>query len=244
MDLLRFTGRQAAVVSMLAAAAYGGLLTSRKMLLNRQSAAEILSDALLDVTALTNPKTLQHAESFELMSSCVSYILQATMKASPLSAIIANTEDIRLESRTQTHPYTHTRVDFTTEAGSPEPRFSFTVHIPDFGEVRGTRLFGKKQLSGVSPVQIVRDQCQFNIKDGTNLQMETDLLIPALGKIGGYHVHGSIVVRDETGNIARLYIDGSGNISGALTSCSRVIGRFEGNALTGLHLKKYVSEAA
>ncbi len=239
MNSTSVTGRQLTAAGLLAAVACGGLITTRKLFSGKHSTTEQLTEALLNASALTTPGCIPEDESFTLMSACISYIIAVTTQTSLRSTVVNANADFAGDSRNLSHPYTHARVEMMTLSIDPELKLAYTVHIPNIGEVRGTRNFGGKQLSGLSLMQVVRDFCQFNFKVGHSIQMESDLLVAYLGRLGGSQLHGSLVVRDESGNNARLHISSNGSLSGALTAHSHVIGRFEGDTKNGLRLKKY-----
>lgn len=228
--------------ALLVGAAVGGLVASRYLERRHVNGAERLADALLDTDRLTDADRNAGEAHEKRLAACAAYLVGVAYRAAEGVGSGSGTEDPIGYSRTHTHPYTHTVATVLTEANAPEQILTYSVTIPDIGEVRGTRRVGPIKLSGLMPNRPAPDAIQFSLNDDYSAQLESEFEVSDYRVTGRTRLCGAATLRDNRDNVGRIHIASDGAISGTITRNARVIGRFEGNVAHGLHFTQYQIE--
>jgi hypothetical protein len=235
--------RDIARLAVIASTVAGAVVTSRYLGTRKVSAAERLTETLLDTERLreVNSKLSEHTES--VLAACAAYMVHVAYRASEGLGVASGADDPLGYSRTHTHPFTHAAATVLTEANAPEHLLTYAVTIPDVGEVRGTRRVGALKMAGLSPARATPDTAQITLSQGYTMQFESEFEVAEYLVTGRTRLYGAATMRDNRGNVGRLHIGFDGTVSGTITREARVIGRFEGRAAEGLNFKQYHIES-
>ena len=222
-----------------AALAAGGLIGARYFSLKKVSAAERMTEALLDShplkTACETPLTL----SEKRMALCAEYFLTMNRRASEGVGVANSQKDPEGHNRVHSHKFTGAVASLVTESNSPEEVMSYSVSIPGVGEVTGTRHVGAMRMAGVYPVYPTPESIQIQMEGGYTAQIESELQVTDTLLTGKARLVGVVILRDSEGNVGRLNVGNDESISGTITRDSKVVGRFNGNLPGNLHLTPY-----
>lgn len=230
--------REIAGTALLITGAVTGLIASRYFGTRKVSAAERLAEALLETDRLREGAHHQAESSEKALADCAAYLVNMAYRAADSVGAASGSDDPLGYSRTHTHPYTHASATVLTEAVVPECLLTYAVNLPDVGEVRGIRRIGAARLAGVNWARPVPDTVQITLPEGYTAQVETEFEVPDYLLSGRVRLYGAATMRDNRGNVGRLNIANDGTVSGTVTRDARVIGRFEGNTVHGVHFKQ------
>ena len=223
--------------------AAGGVAALRQLTTRRICMAERLADSLLDTARLRDAWAALPERTGDALAGCADFCIEMAFRSSDHLGSADVVEDPVGQCRTQTHPYTRAAAAVLTEAGAPDCVLTYAVVVPGSAEVRGTRRLGMRKIAGLAPARPMLDAMQVTLGDNYTAQMETefdiaDLLVTSHGRL-----FGTVTMRDNCGNAARINIRFDGTIAGAMTRDARVVGRFEGKVPGGIRFKQYQLES-
>lgn len=217
-----------------AAAVAARLYTARK---SGQNGAELLTEALLETEALRDAAR-SLPDSATALGHCVNYLLRftaASIEGVPLGLHLSHPQP----SVTKHHPKTQAVATVVTAANSPSLRFDYAVALPDGTEVRGTRTLGAPHLSSLMPARSLTDTLQVNLTESYTVQMETE--IDVFENLLGWQTRckGTVVLRDNLGNVGRIQVTPDGSLMGTITRGGRIVGRVEGKMPADFRFRPY-----
>lgn len=227
----------------LATLAVGGIVGARYLRTRKVSAAEQLSDALLDTEPLREAARSPHDHTESRLASCASYLVDVSFRSAEGWGIGTGANDPVGHTRLKSHRYTQAAATVLTESHSPEHVLNYSVTVPDVAEVRGVRRHGPLGLSGVIPAYAVPETAQISLNDGYTAQIESNLHVTDALVTGRAKLFGVVTLRDSEGNIGRLNIGSDGTIHGTITRNARIAGRFDGRLGGQIKFKPYQIEA-
>lgn len=221
----------AALTSVVAVRYFGG---------RKASAAERLTEGLLETTRLQTAAGNLPDASHLALADCAAYLLNVALRAASGVGIARAEDDPIGYSRTQTHSFTGTTATVRTESAAPDRLINYAVTIPEIGEVRGIRRIGPLQMAGFVPAHATPDTVQIVLANGGyTAQIEADLHTAENMVVGKDRVFGSLALHDNQGNAGHIQVGFDGVLSGTITRESRIIGRFEGKMSEGLRFTPY-----
>ena len=220
----------AALTSVVAVRYFGG---------RKASAAERLTEGLLETTRLQTAAGNLPDASHLALADCAAYLLNVALRAASGVGIARAEDDPIGYSRTQTHSFTGTTATVRTESAAPDRLINYAVTVPEVGEVRGIRRIGPLQMSGFVPAHATPDTVQIVLTNGYTAQIEADLHTAENMVVGKDRVFGSLALHDNQGNAGHIQVGFDGVLSGTITRESRIIGRFEGKMSEGLRFTPY-----
>jgi hypothetical protein len=226
-------------LALLTTAALTSVVAVRYFGSRKASAAERLTEGLLETTRLHTAIGHLPDASHLALAECGGYLLNVALRAAPGVGIARGDDDPIGSSRTQTHSFTGTTATVRTEAAAPDRTINYAVTIPDIGEVRGIRRVGALQMEGFVPAHATPDTVQIVLTDGYTAQIETDLHTAENMIVGKDRVFGSLALHDNQGNAGHIHVGFDGTLSGTITRDSRIVGRFEGKIAEGLRFTPY-----
>jgi hypothetical protein len=226
----------------LAAVAVTGLVAVRYMGVRNINSAERLADALLNTDALRNAAGKLPDVTASVLGTCAIYAVNVAFRAAEGVGTLGSGEDPVGEVRTATHPYTGASVTVLTESNSPDHLLTYSVTIPDVGQVSGTRRIGATKVASVPPARPEADTIQITLKEDYVALIETEFQIAEYVFTGKTRLYGALNLRDNQGNAGRLNIGYDGNVSGTVTREAKVVGRFEGQVAHGIRFTQYQIE--
>lgn len=226
----------------LAAVAVGGIIGARYLSTRKVSAAERLADALLDTEPLRDAARHLADKPEQRLAACATYILDVCNRASGGWRLATGGNDPIGYSRTQIHTYTQAVATVLTEAHTPDHVLTYSITIPDVGEVRGTRKVGPLHMNGLVPAYATPDTAQITLQDGYTAQLESELNMTEGFVTGKPHLFGAITLRDDQGNVGRLNVGSDGSVNGTITRESHIVGRFEGRLKDSVRFLPYQIE--
>ncbi len=218
-----------------AAAVAARLYTAKR---SGQNVAELLTEALLETEVLREAVRCLPDNSATALGHCADYLLRftaASIEGVPLGLHLSSSQS----SITKHHPHTQAVATVVTGANPPTLRLDYAVALPDGPEVRGTRTFGATRLSGLMPARPLTDTLQINLTGNYTVQMETEMDV--YENLIGWQTRckGTIVVRDNLGNVGRIQITPDGSLMGTITREGRIVGRVEGKMPSGFRFRPY-----
>ncbi len=234
-DVLKIAGVAAVAVAYVAG--------TRRIARRYINGAERLANALLDTDKLKGATDHLAETTEKALAACASYLVGVAYHAAQGVGTAGPAEDPVGYSRRHEHPYSHASATVLTEANSPEQILTYSVTIPDLGDVRGTRRIGGMRISGLAPARPANDTVQVSLADGYTAQLESEFEVGEYLYIGAIRLFGPATLRDNRGNVGRLNIGYDGTVAGTITRDGRVIGRFEGKTDSGLQFRQYQIEA-
>lgn len=222
------------VMALAAGAAISGLVTVRYLTTRKTSASELLAEALLDTSRLEDASRNLAGSSESALASCASYFLGVSYRAAEGLGMAKGQYDPVGFNRTKAHSFTLAHAAVITEAHAPRHILTYSVIVPEVGEMHGTRTIGSLQIEGIFPAYSSPDTAQITLLNGYTAQLETDFRSTDSFLSGSTRLIGSAALRDNHGNIGRLNVSAEGNITGTITRDSRIVGRFNGTILSGI----------
>ena len=230
-------------IASLGALALGGLLGARYITTRKVSAAEQLADALLETETLRDVVRNKPDKSEKLLAACANYMVDVCYRSSEGMGMATGPNDPVGYNRMRTHQYNQVSVSVLTESHAPVQQLTYSVSIPEVGEVRGTRSIGRLKLNGFTPAYPMPDTTQVTLGEDYNAQMETDLHLSETLVTGRPQIFGAITLRDNQGNVGRVNLSNDGHVTGTITREGVIAGRFEGRLGEKVHFKSYQIEA-
>ncbi len=213
-----------------------GSFAARAISIRRICPAQSLADSLLLTESLPGATILSGQLPEELMTSCAAYLVQVTVAAAA-QGLAGSQDDAAGQCRTATHSYTGATSTVLTESRKDDQVLTYAVNIPGVGEVRGTRQVGPLNLGHVPPVRKMMDTMQITLQDNYTVQMETDFQAAENMLLAHCRPSGPVVLRDNHGNAARIFLGTDGHVTGTITRDSHIVGRIEGTAPGQLSLR-------
>jgi len=226
-------------MALLTTAALTSVVAVRYFSNRKASAAERLTEGLLETTRLQTAAGHLPDASHLALAECAAYLLNVALRAAPGVGIARGDDDPIGYSRTQTHSFTGTTATVRTEAAAPDRTINYAVTVPDVGEVRGIRRIGALEVTGFVPAHATPDTVQIVLAGGYTAQIEADLHTAENMIFGKDRVFGSLALHDNQGNAGHIQAAFDGVLSGTITRDSRIIGRFEGKISEGLRFTPY-----
>lgn len=226
-------------IAVLASAALTSVVAVRYFSGRKSSAAERLTEGLLDTTRLQTAVGHLPDTSHLALAECAGYILNVAVQSAPGVGIAHGEDDPIGYSRTQTQNFTGATATVRTETAAPDRTINYAVAIPEVGEVRGIRRIGALKLTGIIPAHDTPDIVQIVLAEGYSAQIETDLHTAENMIVGKDRVFGTLALHDNQGNAGHINVEFDGGVSGTITRDSRIIGRFEGKISEGLRFTPY-----
>ena len=225
--------------ALLTTAALTSVVAVRYFGSRKASAAERLTEGLLETTRLHAAVEHLPDASHLALADCGGYLLNVALRAAAGVGIGRGDDDPIGSSRTQTHSFTGTSATVRTEAAAPDRTINYAVTIPEVGEVRGIRRIGVLQMEGFIPAHSTPDTVQIVLTSGYTAQIEASLFTAENMVVGKDRVFGSLALHDNQGNAGHVHVAFDGGLSGTITRDSRIIGRFEGKISEGLRFTPY-----
>ena len=124
-------------IALLTTAALTSVVAVRYFSSRKASAAERLTEGLLETTRLQTAAGLLPDSSHLALAECAGYLLNVALRAAPGVGIARGDDDPIGHSRTQTHTFTGATATVRTETASPDRTINYAVAVPEVGEVRG-----------------------------------------------------------------------------------------------------------
>jgi hypothetical protein len=227
----------------LATLAVGGLVGARYLGTRKVSAAERLSDALLDTDGLRAAARDLAERPESRLAACANYIVDVGYRSMEGWGIGTGANDPIGHTRLKTHRYTQASASVLTEAHTPSHVLNYSVTVPDVAEVRGVRRHGPLSMSGLVPGYAVPETAQISLPDGYTAQVESGLRVTEALVTGKPRLFGAVTLRDNAGNVGRLNVGSDGHIHGTITRGARIVGRFEGQLGKSIEFKPYQIES-
>ncbi|MCW3094599.1 MAG: hypothetical protein JWL77_217, partial [Chthonomonadaceae bacterium] len=186
-------------IALLTTAALTSFVAMRYFSNRKASAAERLTEGLLETTRLQTAVGHLPDASHLALAECAGYLLNVTLRAAPGVGIGRGDDDPIGASRTQTHSFTGTTATVRTESAAPNRTINYAVVIPDVGEVRGIRSIGILEITDFVPAHATPDTVQIVLTGGYTAQIETDLHTAENMIVGKDRVFGSLALHDNQG---------------------------------------------
>lgn len=230
----------AAVLAGGAAAASAGLKYAAG---RRRNASEVLADALLDTARLAEALRYSEAEPEAALAACAAYLLNTTYLAAEGITAVPAVDPVGFE-RVAASPVHHGTARVTTTAHDPEMRWRFDVEVPGVGRVTGSRRLHPERFKGLQQRMRSPDTLSVHLQNGYAANLESDLefsnsLLALPGR--ARTVEGTVALSDNRGNVGRLRVEASGQVSGTITRGNEIVGRFEGSLSRGLSFRQYLA---
>lgn len=229
-------------VIALATIAVGSIVGARYLSTRKVSAAERLSDALLDTEPLREAARFLADRPEARLAACANYLIDVCFRSAEGWGIGTGANDPVGHTRLKSHRYTQAASSVLTEAHVPEHVLNYSVTVPDIAEVRGIRRHGPLALNGILPAYAVPETAQISLADGYTAQIESDLHVTEAFVTGRMRLFGAVTLRDTEGNVGRLNIGSDGLIKGTITRNARIVGRFDGRLGSTIQFKPYQIE--
>lgn len=226
-------------LALLTTAALSSVVAVRYFSNRKASAAERLTEGLLDTTRLQTAVGHLPDASHLALAECAGYLLNVALLAAPGVGMGRGDDDPIGTSRTHTHSFTGTTATVRTEAAAPDRTINYAVIIPNVGEVRGIRRIGMLQITDFVPAHATPDTVQIVLTGGYTAQIEANLHTAENMIVGKDRLFGSLAIHDNQGNAGHIKVGFDGVLSGTITRDSRIIGRFEGKISEGLRFTPY-----
>ncbi|MGC8668470.1 MAG: hypothetical protein ACP5VE_10190 [Chthonomonadales bacterium] len=230
----------AAVVAGGAAVASAGV---RYAAGKRMNASERLAEALLDTARLTEALRYSEAEPEAALAACAAYLLNTTYVAAEGVTTIPAVDPVGYE-RTAGSPGLSATAKVITTAHEPEMRWQFEVEIPGVGRATGSRRLLRSRFTGLQNCMRTPDTLSVRLDNGYTANIETDLeFANSLVALPGRNpsLFGTAALSDNRGNVGRLRIEPSGEVSGTVTRGTEIVGRFEGSLAGGMSFRQYLA---
>ena len=226
----------------LAAVALGGIAGARFLGTRKISAAEHLSDALLDTDLLSQAARDLSDRPEARLAACANYLMSVSHRSTDGWGIGTGANDPVGHTRFKSQRYTQAAASVLTESHTPDHVLNYSVNVPDIAEVRGIRRYKPLALNGIMPSYSVPETVQISLNDGYTAQGEADFHLTEAMVTGRARLFGAVTLRDSEGNVGRLNVSSDGVITGAITRDARVVGRFEGRLGDTIAFKPYQIE--
>ncbi len=239
--MLEITAKKPSVgqLALLTTAALTSVVAVRYFSARKSSAAERLTEGLLETTRLQTAVGHLPNASHLALAECAGYLLNVAVRAAPGIGVARGDDDPIGHSRTQTHSFTGSTATVRTESAAPNRTINYAVTIPEVGEVRGIRRIGSLHLVDLAPAHSTPDTVQIVLTEGYTAQIEADLHTMETMIVVKDRVFGSMALHDNRGNAGHIKVGFGGELSGTITRDSRIVGRFEGKISEGLLFTPY-----
>lgn len=228
-------------MTALLGAAAGGMLVARYVNARQINGAERLAEALLHTDPLNDAKRTAPEESGQTLAHCADYFLKVSFHASEGLNFAGRAEDPIGYQRTTRHPYTQATASVLTEKHEEAQAFAFTVRLPDAVEVCGVRRVEPERINRAVPTRSVPETMQITMGEYV-AQIEAEMEVGDFLVFGKTRLSGSVALKDNTGNLGRVYVSEAGVISGTITRENKIVGRFEGQVESGVYYRVNVLE--
>jgi hypothetical protein len=209
----------------------------------RTNASQRLAEALLDTARLEEALKYSEAEPEAALAACAAYLLNTTYLAADGITAIPTADPVGFQ-RTATSPRGRATVRVTTTAHEPEMRWQFELEILGVGRVTGSRRLLSSRFTGLHNRMRSPDTLSVRLENGYAANLESDLeftnsLVALPGR--STSLAGTAALSDNRGNVGRLRIEPSGQVSGTVTRGPEIVGRFEGTLAEGLSFRQYLA---
>jgi hypothetical protein len=233
--------RKALGVAIVAGGAAAATAGARYVGSKRINAAERLGTALLDTVRLEEAAKYTDAESEAALAACAAYLINMAHQAAAGITGPPTVDAIGFE-RKVTHERTGAFTTVITTAHDPEARWQFEVTVPGVARVSGSRRLKSSRFTGPKVHMQTPDTVSIRFDNGYFASIESDLefngsLLPTKPRT---QVFGSASLSDNRGNVGRLKIEPSGEVTGTVTRGTDIIGRFEGSLTEGVTFRQYL----
>ncbi len=230
----------AAVVAAGATAATAG---ARYVNSKRINAGEKLGKALLDTQRLEEAGSYSASESEAALAACAAYLINVAYNAASGISGPPAMDAVGYERKVSSERSSAVASIITT-AHEPDTRWQFDVEIPGVGRISGSRRLTSAKFSGARMHMRTPDTMSIRFENGYVANIESDLefsggLLPFAGP--RTMISGSASLSDNRGNVGRLRIESSGEVSGTITRGTDIVGRFDGSLEEGVTFRQYLS---
>lgn len=228
-------------MTALLGAAAGGMLVARYVNARQINSAERLAESLLHTDPLADAARSALSETGQTLAHCANYFLSVSYKASEGMNFAGRSEDPAGFQRTHRHPFTQASVSVLTETADNAQAFAYTLRLPDVVEVCGVRKVEPERINNAVPARPVPETMQVTLGEYV-AQIEAEMEVGDFLLYGRTRLTGSIALKDNAGNLGRIYVSDAGTISGTLTRDNKIVGRFEGQVESGVYYRVNVLE--
>jgi hypothetical protein len=240
-SILRKALGVAAIVGGAAVATAGARYAGSK----RINAAQRLGEALLETSRLEEASRYTENESEAALAACSAYLINVAHQAATGITGPPAIDPIGFERKLKAERGDGTATVITT-AHEPEARWQFDVEAPGIGRISGSRRLSSSRFTGPKVHMRTPDTVSIRFDNGYFASIESDLefsgnllAVPLAGH--KTHIYGSASLSDNRGNVGRMKIEPSGEVSGTVTRGSEIVGRFEGSLLEGVTFRQYLA---
>ncbi len=211
----------------------------------RINAAQKLGEALLDTVRLDEAANYADKESEAALAACAAYLVNTAHQAAAGISGPPSLDPIGFERKVQSERSAATASVITT-AHEPESRWQFDVEVPGTARVTGSRRLSSSKFAAPKVHMRTPDTVAIRFENGYSASIESDMefasnLLQVVGPTT--RVYGTASLSDNRGNVGRLRIESSGEVSGTITRGSSIVGRFEGSLADGLTFRQPIGSA-
>jgi hypothetical protein len=209
----------------------------------RINAAQKLGEALLDTLRLEDAARYAENETEAALAACAAYLVNTAHQAAAGISGPPTLDPIGFERKVQSDRGAAVASVITT-AHEPESRWQFEVDLPGVARVTGSRRLCSSKFSGPKVHMRTPDTVAIRFDNGYSASIESDMefasnLLQLVGP--ATRVFGTASLSDNRGNVGRLRIEPSGEVSGTITRGSAIVGRFEGSLEEGLTFRQPIA---
>lgn len=241
-SILRKAAGVAAVATGAAVATAGARYVGSK----RINAAQRLGEALLDTSRLDEASRYSADESEAALAACAAYLIGVAHDAAAGITGPPTVDAIGYERKVKNERTGATATVITT-AHDPEARWQFEVEAPGVARISGSRRLISSRFTGPKVHMRTPDTVSIRFENGyfasieSDLEFSANLLAVPMTPAAKTQVHGSASLSDNRGNVGRMKIDGSGEVTGTVTRGAEIVGRFEGSLEKGVTFRQYIA---
>lgn len=211
----------------------------------RINAAQKLGEALLDTVRLEEASQFAANESEAALAACAAYLVNTAHQAAAGISGPPALDPIGFERKVRSDRGGAT-VSIITTAHEPESRWQFEVELPGVARVTGSRRLSSSRFAAPKVHMRTPDTVAIRFDNGYSASIESDLefasnLLQLVGPTT--RVYGTASLSDNRGNVGRLRIEPSGEVTGTITRGSAIVGRFEGSLADGVTFHQPIAGA-
>jgi hypothetical protein len=211
----------------------------------RINAAQRLGEALLETSRLEEASRYTANESEAALAACAAYLINTAHQAAAGISGPPAIDPIGFERKVKADHGDGTAT-VTTTAHEPEARWQFDAEAPGVGRISGSRRLSSSRFTGPKVHMRTPDTVTIWFDNGYKVNIESELefsgnllAVPLAGH--RTHIYGSASLSDNRGNVGRMKIEPSGEVSGTVTRGTEIVGRFEGSLLEGVTFRQYLA---
>lgn len=210
----------------------------------RINAAQRLGEALLDTGRLEEASRYTANESEAALAACAAYLINVAHQAAAGINGPPQVDAIGFERKIKNDRANVTATVITT-AHEPEARWQFEVESPGVARISGSRRLISSRFTGPKVTMRTPDTVSIRFDNGYFASIESDLefsgnllAVPLTAKT---QVFGSASLSDNRGNVGRMKIEPTGDVTGTVTRGAEIVGRFEGSLAEGVTFRQYIA---